>query len=240
MRKSGAIKIAPLFLCTMKKFLLKIYYSFLSLYDRGRYKTKIFLRSIKVWFSGFFVDKKPDYDKISKCKRLVVCAHPDDETIFFFSVLRKDTYVVCLSNCGEKTRRREFFRAIDDLKIHGVMFNAPDIKNAQWMWSKFFLKRRFEKIKNVLREDCEIYTHSIIGESGHPHHYAVGKFIKGYFKDFKVSYTAEKAEYANELTEDFLEKKTYIMTNIYSSQIKMLTRWCPWYDGYMKRDSFLK
>lgn len=223
-----------------KSFLIKKYYNLLSWRDKCVYYTKRFFRMLKTWMKGFFADKKPDYSKIAKCKRLVVCAHPDDETIFFFSVLQKDTYVICLSNCGEKTRRSEFFRALDIVGTYGAMFNAPDIKNAQWMWSKFFLQRRFKKIKDVLREDCEIYTHSTAGESGHPHHYATGKFVSSYFKNFKINYTVEKVEDAKKLTDEFLDKKMHIMSDIYSSQIKMLTHWCPWYDGYMKMDSFLK
>ena len=220
--------------------MIKKYYGFLSLRDKHLYNCKKIFRSVKIWIKGFFVDKTPDYDKISKCKKIIICAHPDDETIFFFSTLQKGTYVICMSNCGEKTRREEFFKALEYKETDGVMLNAPDVKYAQWMWSGLFWKSRFKKIKKSLNKDCEIYTHSIRGESGHNHHYAVGKFVSSYFKDFNVSYTAENAAKAKLLSEADFDVKMYILTDIYSSQIKMLSKWCPWFDGYMRADSFLK
>ena len=223
-----------------KSFLVKKYYNLLSLRDKCVYYTKRFFRMLKTWMKGFFADKKPDYSKIAKCKRLVVCAHPDDETIFFFSVLQKGAYVICLSNCAHKIRREEFFKALDYQGADGVMLNLPDVPGMKWMWSKLFLKRKFKKIKSILSEDCEIYTHSLMGEYGHPHHCAVGKFIKSYFENFNVNCTVENIEERREITEPDFEKKTYIMEEIYSSQSKTLARWCPWYDGYMRFDSFLK
>lgn len=234
---------APLlvnFKMRLKKILISAYYKILAFREKFKYRSKVRVHRFATWFRGFFADKTPDYEKISKCKRLIVCAHPDDETLFFFSVMGEGTYVICMSNCGEKTRRKEFFNALEYQNTEGVIFNFPDLEHSEWMWSKIFLKRRFRKIRNVLNKECEIYTHSVEGESGHCHHFATGRFVGDYFRDFKIRYTAINSDDAKKLSDDDLKEKMYIMTDIYSSQIKMLTRWCSWFNDYIRIDSFLK
>ena len=206
-----------------------------------KYRSKMHAHRYATYFRGFFVDKTPDYEKLSKCKNLIFCAHPDDETLFFFSVLGEGTYVVCMSNCAESTRKKEFFRALEYKKCDGIMFNYPDTMFSNWLWSKFFMKKRFNKIKDVLSKDCKIYTHSIEGESEHGHHFATGRAVDYYFCDFDILHTVVKVEDAKKLSERDLQEKRFIMTDIYSSQIKMLTRWCSsWFEDFMQVDSFLK
>jgi hypothetical protein len=123
MRKSGAIKIAPLFYkMEIKKKLIKKRHELLLLRDKCKYRSKVFVYRIKTWIRVFFVNQKPDYNKVALCKKLIVCAHPDDETLFFFSLMQKGTYVICLFSCGEKTRRQEFFQALDYQEAEGVCY----------------------------------------------------------------------------------------------------------------------
>lgn len=224
----------------LKKFLISSYYKVLAFRDRFKYRFRKSVYRFTTWIKGFFVDKTPDYKKLSKCRRLIICAHPDDETLFFFSVMGEGTYVVCMSNCGEKTRRKEFYDALKYQKTEGVMFNCPDMSHSSWMWSKMFVKRKFKKIRKVLNYDCEIFTHSIEGESGHDHHFSTGKVVDKCFEGYEIYHTVDKSEKGKILSEDAIREKNHIISDIYCSQVKMLTRWCWWFEGYMKFDSFLK
>ncbi len=204
-----------------------------------RYNQRKFNASVKVWFLGLFSKIVLDKEKISQADNLIVCAHPDDETIFFYSVMKEKTFVVCMSNCGDTKRKKEFFCAINAQNTSGIMLNCPDVKGFTWAWNSIFTKMKLKKIKKLLKPDCNIYTHAVFGESEHPHHFAVGKAVSRTFSGFSVFHTASDVSRAFDLSDEDIKRKTQIINDMYPSQIKMLNLWCPWYEEYMKRDSFL-
>lgn len=117
-------------------------------------------------------------------KIILICAHPDDETLFFSSLLysnSQDIHVICISDGnadgrGEE-RKREFETALDKFNITSFDFySLPDQYNSPL--NEDLLN---EKIKISLRkfanEDTVLFTHGPFGEYGHPHHIQVGQLI---------------------------------------------------------------
>ncbi len=109
----------------------------------------------------------------AKAYRLLVVAHPDDETIFFSGLLMRKRSVpwkvVCVTDGnadGRGKERAEEFRAAT--KLLGVT------KAEHWDFPDRFPGRLpVDEIAARLREFSapkEIYTHGPLGEYGHPHH----------------------------------------------------------------------
>lgn len=109
----------------------------------------------------------------AKAYRLLVVAHPDDETIFFGGLLQKEKSlpwkVICVTDGNAdsrgKERAEEFLKAT---KLFGVKdtehWNYPDL-----FTSRLPLKEITERL-STLPKPKEVYTHGPIGEYGHPHH----------------------------------------------------------------------
>lgn len=121
--------------------------------------------------------------------RLLVVAHPDDETIFFGGLLlanaRKGAAwkVICVTDGdadGNGPARREQFRAA--MRALGVKdhehWDFPDIYE-----KRLDLDALAARLK-ALGSPREVYTHGVLGEYGHPHHQDV---CAGVFRAFGAS-----------------------------------------------------
>ena len=203
------------------------------------YKSRKRVKSLNVFILGFLVKKQIDYNKINKVKCLIICAHPDDETIFFYSIIKKfKPYIICMSNRGNKTRRKEFENALKHQGVDGVLLNFPDMIGFRWRWLEPLLISKLKNIKKNAHNLEGVYTHNNVGESGHHHHFDLSCAARKVFKDKQIYLTSE---YANEKDEvkDYADKE-YIVKSIYKSQYKMLSMWCPWFKHYMKYEYFEK
>lgn len=108
-----------------------------------------------------------EYDKI------MIVAHPDDETIWGGMHLLQDKYfVICLTNGNNKVRANEFMNVLKNTASFGIILDYPDKVNGK--------KDNWATYKNKIRNDLYyvlskhsfnlIVTHNPDGEYGHIHH----------------------------------------------------------------------
>jgi hypothetical protein len=156
---------------------------------------------------------------------LIVTAHPDDETLFFAGLIlsRPKTrwHVVCATNgnadgLGEK-RRHDFEKACRTLNV----------ANTSWLGLPDVFEKRLPEEQIISRlpkvNVTEVFTHSIIGEYGHPHHQDVSYAVHHQFKDrcpvYSVAYNCSP-EFKVVLNDDHWRIKCEILTSTYLNETK--------------------
>jgi len=152
-------------------------------------------------------------------KTYLIVAHPDDETIFFSSLMqnKKDLQVICVTNgdadgMGEK-RSRDFSNACKAQGQKGVMWDFEDI------YEKRLDQQSLQKKLKSLPDVGLVYTHGIIGEYGHPHHQDVSYAVHSVFKDkvMSTSYNCYPDE-SFKLSKQEFELKNEILSTTYLSE----------------------
>jgi len=175
----------------------------------------------------------------NKKQNLIVCAHPDDETIYFAGLIMQKRQlpwkVICITNgnadnFGDK-RHKQFEEACFKLKVLNYeQWDFPDIYEQRLNTNKIISKLSNE-------EDIEdVFTHGIIGEYGHPHHQDVSYAVHQSFKNvYSVSYNCFPDKIIN-LTEKEYKFKTEILHLIYGSEINRFAHLVSgtWQEGFTK------
>lgn len=117
---------------------------------------------------------------IGKANKLMIVAHPDDETLWGGGhLLDGNWFVVCLTHGFNNVRRNEFYNAMSVSQSNRVILSYPDITNGQrdnWNSVSEGIKKDLEKIIS-LRNWEQIATHSPRGETGHIHHKNTNKIV---------------------------------------------------------------
>ncbi len=163
--------------------------------------------------------------------KLLVVAHPDDETLFFGGLLQKSKdWKVILVTDGNADRQgaqrmNQFKKAMHALKVKDfVSLGMPD-HYEQRLNIPELVQKIYEcigaKIQKLQKAPREIYTHGIIGEYGHPHHqdvsYAVHTLFKNHPNVFSTAYNAFPEKRIHLSAKEF-ETKSKILTTTYSSE----------------------
>lgn len=196
----------------VKKFLKKLYngISFL-IYS---IKSKLLLVKYK--------NKKP----ISNT--LLIVAHPDDEVLFFHTIIKKEKPFLVLMSSGSKSgssliRMREFKKA---MKYYGL----------QYLFFTFGTNDTNDKLLNFsinevlkLKQFDKIYTHNFEGEYGHEFHARVNKCVEA-LVDKKLNVPFSKNDYnkIGVLPNEVIKEKEWIFNNIYKSQSFVLEVYKDW------------
>ena len=144
-------------------------------------KKKETLRMLLVveYKTGFF-ENSLLYDNIdtSGCNKLMIVAHPDDETLWGGAHLKSGNwFVVCLTNHFTDVRKNEFKSVMEKAGIKGIILDYPDlVRDANKKWVKY----DWDSVKDGVAADVTkliksknwdlIATHSPAGETGHIHH----------------------------------------------------------------------
>ena len=105
--------------------------------------------------------------------KLMIVAHPDDETLWGGSQLIEDDYVVVCITCGQsKSRVLEFVNVMHTTNDKYIMLGYPDKTDGERdNWDTVYndIKKDIEDIVNL--KDWElIVVHNPEGEYGHQHH----------------------------------------------------------------------
>ena len=131
---------------------------------------------------------------VGKHEKVMICAHPDDESLLFYNELRTDNsiFVICLSNQMNEVRNAEFYSALKEYGVEGRILNFPDFDYIQTSWNKHKLKSAMQLIKKYVSPSV-IYTHNKEGEYGHIHHKLTHNAVMKVFDCNILSYAGVKS-----------------------------------------------
>lgn len=174
-----------------------------------------------------------DMNKIKDIDKVMIIAHPDDETIWAGNHILNNKYlIVCITNGNNRVRRKEFFTAMEMSGNYGVMLNYPDnpkrIKN-NWRGVKRGIRQDIAYILHA-KKWSQIVTHNPEGEYGHIQHRFTSMLVTNQCAqdgDLEKLYYFEKyhsVKYMNKhpkppiLDSIELQNKEQLMTVAYPSQ----------------------
>ena len=198
---------------------------------------KVFTGIIKVKKNWYYFDgegnriKLPDFQKYRK---LMIVAHPDDESLWGGAhLLDGDYFVVCLTNGNNPIRRAEFYNALKEYGCKGFMFSYPDVeggKRSDWSRDREQIVRDINAFLTC-KDWNLIATHNPRGEYGHIQHQMTSNLVTAVYRNRyqgnKLFYFGKYYKYLdllkikNQLTsipEFKLQRKTQIIDTVYRSQ----------------------
>ncbi|WP_242303842.1 PIG-L family deacetylase [Bacillus cereus group sp. BfR-BA-01350] len=146
--------------------------------------------------------------------KLMIVAHPDDESIFGGAALLKELgwKVICLTNGNYPLRAFEFFKAMKLVGASCEIWDYPDQFDG-----KFDKAQLLKDLNKVLRKNTYncIVTHNLQGEYGHSQHKSLSKIL--HEQNFENLYVFNKSNVM--LPYELLRKKLNLLS-AYKSQIK--------------------
>lgn len=126
-------------------------------------------------------------------KRLMIVAHPDDETIFGGGHLLQEKYTIVCITCGAVDYRvNEFERVMKETKDDYIMLGFTDRENKTGPISHWHSEYSliYETINNIINSDNwdMIITHNPDGEYGHIHHIMTSEIVTDIADNDKLYY----------------------------------------------------
>jgi LmbE family N-acetylglucosaminyl deacetylase len=112
-----------------------------------------------------------------RSSRLMIVAHPDDESLFGGEALTSSQgwTVVCVTNASNEVRRREFSAAMASIGASYTMLDhADDLYNGNF---SAMLETQLRALLNEAPYEL-VVTHGPSGEYGHPQHRAVHHIVR--------------------------------------------------------------
>ncbi|MFB5189264.1 PIG-L family deacetylase [Alicyclobacillus fastidiosus] len=148
--------------------------------------------------------------------KLMVVAHPDDESIFGGAQLIQGTgwKVVCVTNGDNRLRSKEFARAMNFVGADYEMWSYKDAWDGNFNIVK--LKSDLEKLL-ASGNYTKVVTHNLRGEYGHTQHKCLAKILRQLVTKNLYAFSLRKAGLPKEVS----DKKRRLI-NIYKSQAKTI------------------
>ena len=177
--------------------------------------------------------------------QLLVVAHPDDEAIFFSSLLlkRRDLpwKVICVTDGNADgqglERRQQWLESMQAFKI---------TDHEHWDFPDIFAERLdISALKSrlmTLNPPTIAYTHGILGEYGHPHHQDVSYAVHSVFGEIIPVYSCAyncHSDFAYCLSKEEFSLKLSTLWQIYGSQFSRFAHKLPAteYEGFHRVSS---
>lgn len=140
--------------------------------------------------NGLINESMLEMSGINSCNKLMIVAHPDDETLWGGGHLLDDRwYVVCLTNGYNKQRSKELSNALSISKSQHIILNYPDLNHNRakddWRFVTEGMKKDMKKLMCYKSWD-KIVTHNPDGEYGHIHHKKTNSIVKEISKQTKM------------------------------------------------------
>ncbi len=164
-----------------------------------------------------------DFFSPPKEESILFVAHPDDDTLFFHTFIKKHKPYVVLCTAGYSLRRIPcFFKA---MKYYGVKYRAYD------MGTRDIRIELLEKhIRSVFSMGAFKYcaTHNAEGEYGHEMHRRVNQAVVKNAKVPIFTPTSNKTITNYPLDKKTIEEKRFIFNNIYTTEKWVLKQYETW------------
>ncbi|GGD75564.1 PIG-L family deacetylase [Paenibacillus nasutitermitis] len=154
--------------------------------------------------------------------KLMVVAHPDDESIFGGAALirEKGWKVICLTNGDDQTRSYEFHRAMRRVGASCEIWNYPD--KYEGSFNAEVVGRDLEKVINKHRFH-RIVTHNLQGEYGHSQHKSLSKILHDRGVDHLYVFGK-----SNDILPFHLLRDKLILLSVYQSQMYVIEQLMPY------------
>lgn len=131
-------------------------------------------------YEPYIISKDFDKIELDNYNKLMIVAHPDDETLWGGAHLLEDNYLVVCITCGPiKDRVNEFISVMNATSDKYILLGYPDKTNGKrdnWETVKDDMIKDLQTIIN-LKEWDTIVTHNPDGEYGHIHHKMTNNFV---------------------------------------------------------------
>ena len=136
---------------------------------------------------GLVTKEMLDELPLSNCTKLMVVAHPDDETLWGGAHLTEGGwFVVCLTNGYNEVRKNEFYEVIKESGNVGLILKYPDLvggKRSDWATSKPQIAKDLDLLMKYKHWGM-VATHNPDGEYGHIHHKMTSRLMtESYYKN---------------------------------------------------------
>lgn len=167
--------------------------------------------------------------------KLMVVAHPDDETVFGGSHLlrEKNWTVVCITNGNNKKRTYEFEKA---MKVVGADYQIWSYRDT---YSYHFDSVALEKdLRKLIQKQKfkKVVTHGLRGEYGHPQHKVIARIMRNIVPHNLYAFAIGKRKLPQKM---LCEKKKLL--DIYRSQKRTIRELCrdDSLDKYINKEYFV-
>ncbi len=150
-------------------------------------------------------------------------AHPDDDTLFFHTFIKRNKPYVCLMTDGWSLRRMPcFFKA---MRRYGVRYRAYPLDSRDPR--DYVLRKNVQRVLRLNQFDI-VATHNAEGEYGHEEHIRVHNSVIHNFKknngNFTILCPALRKDIENyPLDEKETQEKEYIFNSIYTTESWVLS-----------------
>lgn len=128
----------------------------------------------------------------NKAEKLMIVAHPDDETLWGgLHLLEGGYFVVCITNGNNSTRKEEFYNVLKESGNDGIILSYPDkvcTRRDNWKNIRSYIESDIEKILKSKKWNM-VVTHNPEGEYGHIHHKMTSSIVREKF----IEYGMEKS-----------------------------------------------
>ena len=118
---------------------------------------------------------------LSNCTKLMVVAHPDDETLWGGAHLTEGGwFVVCLTNGYNEVRKNEFYEVIKEFGCEGMILSYPDLlangQRSTWITECTSIAKDLNTVLKYKHWGM-VATHNPNGEYGHIQHKMTSKLV---------------------------------------------------------------
>lgn len=174
---------------------------------------------------------------LQKAKKLMIVAHPDDETFWGGGhLLQDDWFVVCLTNGRNKMRSKEFVNAMKYSGDKAAILDYADINDDHvrdnWKYAEDAISQDVELLVKYKKWE-QIVVHNPKGEYGHKHHIMASRFVTKICKEKKLF---NKLYYFGKFYEKVpSDLKANIGREILAKKKEMIKKYSSQLDAYEKQ-----